>query len=118
ISNAYVAYTRFPVDTGTVLEENSIDITSAATLTNEPDGRKKITLPLNKFNTTAIYTVAYEPQDNARYVDFLDAYTDAQGVVNSVLLTEEFSGTDRQGQINLRYFPYVDKQKLNSMDAS
>lgn len=105
----YVAELRFPAQSKDIIvRRNGLDNTEDVTI----DANQK-TLMIANYNVSDVYTVEYKPIESAREVDFLEIYTTPNGIVPN-RATEEFKGTNHQGQITLNNHPFVDKERLNS----
>lgn len=115
-ASTYQASLRFTPDSDIELYRNEI-LADADADSSVIDGITVVTIPAADFDGTAIYTAAYIPTDTAKQIDFINVYTEG-GVVQPIAMQEEFTSTSREGSIVLRHFPYVDKEKLNSKDAS
>ncbi len=110
------AMLRFPVD-------GDIDIYCNAASTRLPSSDYNFdpttrTITFVKYDVSKTYTVNYKPKDSHE-VDFIKLHTVINKVTNLPevypnTVTERFLGTDRNGLINLSYYPFIDKVKLNS----
>lgn len=99
IGGKYKAYTRFEIASDGVVMKNGIRV--SATISNKRE------VLINDYDATAIYTIAYNPTPDSHEIDFLE-------LVPPKSLIEEFRGTNSRGVVNLSYYPYLDKTKLNA----
>lgn len=108
VQGQYQAQTRFTIDGDYIIRKNGISVDGKAAVL--PDNR---TVVFAEYDASAYYTIEYKPTKGAWVIDFLQAYTDKNGNVQSNRIVEEFRGTDQKGRIRLSHYPFVDKAKLH-----
>jgi hypothetical protein len=74
------------------------------------------TVTVFNYDVSAVYTAEYTPDKSAYTVDFLEKHT-MSGIVQPNMKVEEFKGTNATGALLLRYYPFVDRAKLNQQPA-
>jgi hypothetical protein len=65
------------------------------------------------FDVSATYTAEYIPEKKAYIVDFIEKHTVGSSVQPNIKM-EEFQGTNQKGELNLSYFTFLDRAKLNA----
>lgn len=67
---------------------------------------------IHNYDPSSYYNCSYRPTKDAYKVDFVEKHT-VNGVVVPNRSVEEFHGTNQNGEVQLRYYPFIDKAKLN-----
>lgn len=105
----YLAHLRFPPKPGTVVVRRNGIALSEALGEYSINGQ---TVMIHNVDISAIYTASYEPEETAYQIDFVKLHT-KNGKVEPNFQIETFQGTNPSGEIQLRYFPFVDRARLN-----
>lgn len=101
----YESKLRFPADGEVEVYKNGVKINEGVGIKED---RQTITLAMHEEG--AVYTACYTPK-NAHTIDFLEVYKDV--LSRGIRRREEFMGTDENGRIQLSFYPYVNKEKIN-----
>lgn len=101
----YESSLRFLADGEVEVYKNGVKINEGVGV--KEDGQ---TITLAMYEEGAVYTACYTPI-NAYTIDFLEVYKDMFN--KGIRKREEFMGTDENGRIQLSFYPYVNKEKIN-----
>lgn len=104
----YKARTRFDVDKIIAVRRNGNKMLPS--IDYETTGR---TIIVHNYDLSSVYTLDYKPEGNAYAVDFLQRYTDSDGVIHTKTQIDQFTGLQKGNEVELKYYPFVDKERLN-----
>lgn len=68
---------------------------------------------MKNHDLSSVYTIDYEPSDDAYSVDFLKVYTDRNGKIQLNNSLESFTGLSKGNQVKLAHHPFLDKERMN-----
>lgn len=70
-------------------------------------------ITIHNYDPSSLYTCTYRPVEESQKIDFVAKHTIA-GVVVPNRSVEEYHGTNSNAEIELNYYPFTDKNKLNA----